>query len=124
MDERPTRLMMLLAACAGLLAARAEMINVLTLGAKNDGSADVSAIVNANTARGALLFPAGVYTFDDEGRMVLNGLYEQGGELWYYENGVKTPKGLVKIGDDYYYIKPNGAAVRGADYYVTKTNGL
>ena len=70
------------------------------------------------------LFPAGVYTFDDEGRMVLNGLYEQGGELWYYENGVKTPKGLVKIGDDYYYIKPNGAAVRGADYYVTKTNGL
>ena len=70
------------------------------------------------------LFPAGVYTFDDEGRMVLNGLYEKDGELWYYENGVKTPKGLVKIGDDYYYIKNNGAAVRNADYYVTKTNGL
>ena len=70
------------------------------------------------------LFPAGVYTFDDEGRMVLNGLYEKDGELWYYENGVKTPKGLVKIGEDYYYIKNNGAAVRNADYYVTKTNGL
>ena len=48
-------------ACAGLLTARAEVINVLTLGAKNDGSADVSAIVNANTAKGALFFPAGIY---------------------------------------------------------------
>ena len=50
-----------LAVCAGVLAARAETINVLSLGAKNDGSADVSAIVNANTAKGALLFPAGIY---------------------------------------------------------------
>ena len=51
----------LLAASAGLLAARAETINVLTLGARNDGSADVSAIVNANTQKGALFFPAGIY---------------------------------------------------------------
>ena len=50
-----------LAVCAGMLAARAETINVLSLGAKNDGSADVSAIVNANTAKGALFFPAGIY---------------------------------------------------------------
>ena len=50
-----------LAVCAGVLAVRAETINVLSLGAKNDGSADVSAIVNANTAKGALFFPAGIY---------------------------------------------------------------
>ena len=50
-----------LAVCASVLAARAETINVLSLGAKNDGSADVSAIVNANTAKGALFFPAGIY---------------------------------------------------------------
>ena len=50
-----------LAVCAGVLALRAETINVLSLGAKNDGSADVSAIVNANTAKGALFFPAGIY---------------------------------------------------------------
>ena len=55
------RMLPLLAVCAGLLAARAETINVLTLGAKNDGSEDVSSIVNANTAKGALLFPAGIY---------------------------------------------------------------
>ena len=48
-------------ACAGMLAACAETINVLALGAKNDGSADVSAIVNANTAKSALFFPAGIY---------------------------------------------------------------
>ena len=50
-----------LAVCAGVLAVRAATINVLSLGAKNDGSADVSAIVNANTAKGALFFPAGIY---------------------------------------------------------------
>jgi hypothetical protein len=38
-------------ACA-VFAASAEMIDVLSLGAKNDGSEDVSAIVNANTSRG------------------------------------------------------------------------
>ncbi|MCQ2394831.1 MAG: glycoside hydrolase family 55 protein [Kiritimatiellae bacterium] len=46
-----------------LLAAWGEAgpIDVLSLGVKNDGSADVSAIVNANTAKGALYFPAGRY---------------------------------------------------------------
>ena len=70
------------------------------------------------------LLPEATYRFDDEGRMLFNGLYEFDGELWYYENGLKTGKGLIQVGEDYYYIKPNGAAVRGADYYVTKTNGL
>ena len=37
------------------------MLNVLDLGARNDGSADVSEIVNAHTAKGALFFPAGLY---------------------------------------------------------------
>ena len=39
----------------------AESINVVSIGAKNDGSEDVSAIVNANTSRGPLFFPAGIY---------------------------------------------------------------
>ena len=70
------------------------------------------------------LLPQETYRFDEEGRMLFNGLYAYDGELWYYENGLKTPKGLVKIGNDYYYIKPNCTAVRGTEYYVTKTNGL
>ena len=36
-------------------------VNVLSLGVKNDGSEDVSAIVNAATESDALFFPAGVY---------------------------------------------------------------
>ena len=36
-------------------------VNVLSLGAKNDGTADVSAIVNAATEKDALFFPAGLY---------------------------------------------------------------
>ena len=39
----------------------AGTINVLSLGAKNDGSEDVSTIVNANTAKGTLFFPSGIY---------------------------------------------------------------
>ena len=51
----------LLAVCLGCAAVSAEVLNVVALGAKSDGSADVSAIVNANTAKGALFFPAGIY---------------------------------------------------------------
>lgn len=41
--------------------ARAGAVDVTTLGAKNDGSADVSDIVNEATNLDALFFPAGVY---------------------------------------------------------------
>lgn len=41
--------------------AYAEPVNVLSLGVKNDGSEDVSSIVNEATAKGVLFFPAGVY---------------------------------------------------------------
>ncbi len=46
------------------VAAVAAPVNVLSLGAKNDGSADVSAIVNAATQTNALFFPAGRYRVD------------------------------------------------------------
>ena len=39
----------------------AGTIDIVSLGAKNDGSEDVSAIVNAHTAKGDLFFPSGVY---------------------------------------------------------------
>lgn len=51
----------LLLLVAGLSSLAAGTIDVVSLGAKNDGSEDVSAIVNANTARGPLFFPAGIY---------------------------------------------------------------
>ena len=51
----------LLPLMAGLSSLAGGTIDVVSLGAKNDGSEDVSAIVNANTAKGDLFFPSGVY---------------------------------------------------------------
>ena len=42
-------------------ASPAGAVNVLDLGVRNDGTEDVSAIVNRHTADHALFFPAGVY---------------------------------------------------------------
>jgi hypothetical protein len=39
----------------------ADLVNVLTLGVKNDGSEDISVIVNEATKEHALFFPKGVY---------------------------------------------------------------
>ena len=50
-----------LACVFAVFAASAGAIDVLSLGAKNDGSEDVSAIVNANMSRGPLFLPAGIY---------------------------------------------------------------
>lgn len=47
--------------CAEASPAFAGLINVLTLGVKNDGSADISEIVNRETEKNALYFPAGIY---------------------------------------------------------------
>lgn len=41
--------------------AGAETIDLGKLGAKGDGSEDISALVNANTGKGSLFLPAGVY---------------------------------------------------------------
>lgn len=57
--------MKLLMLIGGLLAfalgARAEFVDVTTLGARNDGSADVSEIINAATQKDSLYLPPGIY---------------------------------------------------------------
>ncbi len=83
------------------------------------------------------LLPRATYHFDAEGRMTdpptgggsetgepKNGLYEEGGELVYYVDGVKTHAGLIMIDGYYYYIKSNCTAVRDCDYFVSNTNDL
>ena len=81
------------------------------------------------------LMPRGTYHFDVDGKMtdvtppseeptVKNGLVEEGGELVYYVDGVKTHAGLIQIDGDYYYIKSNCTAVRDCDYFVSNTNDL
>ncbi|NLF92440.1 MAG: hypothetical protein GX564_01025 [Oligosphaeraceae bacterium] len=47
--------------CAVLNSVSGSTVNVLTLGVKNDGSEDISEIVNRETEKHALYFPAGIY---------------------------------------------------------------
>ena len=86
----------------------------------------------------------GSYTFDAEGRIVWpntekNGVYMEGGKLYYYEAGLRTYAGLIRYTGSLY--NENGTAVEGVynndliyvrgsgelaigKYWPTKTNGL
>ena len=78
------------------------------------------------------LLTEGNYTFDNKGKIVFsvepekkNGIVEENGSLYYYVDGVLTGAGLIKIGDDYYYVKTSsGEVVHGRRYWITATNGL
>ena len=74
-------------------------------------------------------FPEGPYTFDEEGRMIRpdttkNGIYEEDGSLYYYENGVRTYGGIMLIDGYYYYAATSGEVVHGRKYWISKTNDL
>ena len=73
------------------------------------------------------LKPAGYYTFDADGKMVIkNGLVEENGDLYYYVDGAKTAAGLIEWNGNYYYIASNLKAVKNAKHYVfaDKANDL
>ena len=78
------------------------------------------------------LLDEGIYTFDDTGKIVFpeetekkNGIVEENGSLYYYVDGVVTGDGLIKIGDDYYYVRTStGEVIHGRSYWVTATNDL
>ena len=73
------------------------------------------------------LKPAGYYTFDVDGKMVIkNGLVEENGDLYYYVDGAKTAAGLIEWDGNYYYIASNLKAVKNAKHYVfaDKANDL
>ena len=65
----------------------------------------------------------GYYLFGADGKMVHTGVYDVDGTLYYFENGKKTYAGLVKVGDDYYYVHSQGNVATGKTW-VTKTNGI
>ena len=78
------------------------------------------------------LLDEGIYAFDNEGRIVFpeepekkNGFVEENGGLYYYEDGVLTGAGLMKVDNDYYYVKTStGEVVRSRSYWITATNDL
>ena len=74
------------------------------------------------------LLPAGNYSFGPDGKLIMrNGpALDDYGKLCYYINGVQQlDTGLVKFGDDYYYVRPNGLLCTWAIYVSEeKANGL
>ena len=72
------------------------------------------------------------YTFDVNGKMVqetgdtdelLNGFVEEGGEVYYYVDGIKTYAGLILVDGDYYYVNSKCKVIRGCTYWISKNNG-
>lgn len=87
--------------------------------------ADGNYYISATWMNGVL--PAGNYMIQG-GKIVLkNGMYEEDGKLYYYENNKKVKKGLV-IGDDgkYYYFSMNYYALKDGRYTLPENmmNGL
>ena len=72
----------------------------------------------------------GTFNVDADGKVIItepkNGIVEEGGNLYYYENDVKVAKGLVKAENgDFYYFGLSYKAVRNGVFYFPddKMNG-
>ena len=66
-------------------------------------------------------FPEDTYTFGEDGKMVINNGIVNG---YYYELGIKTAAGLVKIDGEYYYAAEGGKIVTSQSYQIVQTNDL
>ena len=69
---------------------------------------------------------AGYYFFDEDAKLyVKDGIVAENGSLYYYENGVLTPAGLIELDGAYYYVRTsNCEVIHGRSYWITVTNGL
>ena len=84
----------------------------------NDGGRPVTGRYYISRLNG-LVASGGAYYFDENGAMVKNGVYNG----YYYENGkVKPYAGMIKDGDDVYYVEANGAVKTGR-YAPVNLNG-
>mgnify|MGYP002514865325 CR=1 FL=1 len=91
-----------------------------------DGSAQAVTDTTMYVERTNGFFPAGEYTFREDGTMViperepLNGIVEG----YYYVDDVKTAAGLLFISGDYYYAAEGGKIVTSQSYEIVQTNDL
>ena len=66
--------------------------------------------------------PLGYYEFGADGKMV-QGIVEKSDGYYYYGNGKAGGiHGLVKIGDDYYFVMMDGKLITNQSYYAWETN--
>ena len=71
------------------------------------------------------MLEAKTYSFSDKGIMdIRDGIVEENNSLYYYENGILAcGKGLIKIDDNYYYVRSSGEVVNNREYWISNTNG-
>jgi len=66
----------------------------------------------------------GIYTFNTYGRLCeYDGITNIDGTLYYYEDyQLMVGKGLIKVEDDYYYVRSDGSLVVDQSYWVANVN--
>lgn len=51
---------------------------------------------------------------------VKNGIYEEGGTLYYYKSGIRGYNaGVIELDGKYYYVRSNAEVVHGKSYWIT-----
>ena len=73
--------------------------------------------------------PAWFYYFDENGVILhedttINGIQNVGGKLYYYIDGIKAPAGMIRIGDDIYYVNSSAQLIVDQNYYCSRTNDI
>ena len=68
-------------------------------------------------------FPAGSYSFGEDGKMVLlNGIIDVGGLKYYVDNEQQYGLGLIQYEGDFYYVRSNGNVITDSDYYIGRND--
>ena len=68
--------------------------------------------------------PAWFYYFDENGVILhedttINGIQNVDGKLYYYIDGIKAPAGMIRIGDDIYYVNSSAQLIVDQNYYLS-----
>ncbi len=61
---------------------------------------------------------------DSSNSAISEGIVEIEGKKYYYKDGYPYYAGLIKINDDYYYVRSDFTLVTNSDYTITKHNNL
>ena len=91
--------------------------------AEFDGKLATSSSVWVGNTNG--LLTAGTYRIDAEGKLIMTTeIVNENGTLYYYQDGRRiNGAGLVKIGEDYYFIESGAIAATNKTTWVYKLNG-
>ena len=73
--------------------------------------------------------PAWFYYFDENGVILhedttINGIQNVEGKLYYYIDGIKAPAGMIRIGNDIYYVNSSAQLIVDQNYYCSRTNDI